>query len=197
MIRAVLFDLDNTLVDRDGAFRDCVQARFPDPAMRAELIQIDNGGRGDRADLFQCWERYSDASIDQAAFGRLIAGRLQPDVGLLFVLRELSKTVKLGVITNGSGETQRQKLCAAGLDGIFSADRVWVSGETGSAKPDSAIFLLAVQALGETSGHCLYVGDNEQDDFLGATNAGLRACLVKTVLNAERLESLLNREGLR
>jgi HAD superfamily hydrolase (TIGR01509 family) len=197
MIRAVLFDLDNTLVDRDGAFRECVEAIFPDPATRRELSRLDHGGRGTRSELFQCWSHHAGAPIDQAAFGRLIAGHLQPDPGLLVALRALAKTMKLGVISNGNGEIQRLKLRAAGLDEIFDPDRVWISGEIGSAKPDPAIFLLAVQSLGETPGRCLYVGDNEQDDFFGATNAGLHGCLVKTVLNAERLECLLEQERLR
>ena len=179
MIRAVLFDLDNTLVDRDGAFHDCVEARFTDPSVRTELIRLDQGGRGERTKLFQCWERYAGTAMDQTMFSRMITARLQPDVRLQAALWALSKTVKLGVISNGSGETQWCKLRAAGLEEVFPANHVWISGETGSTKPDSAIFLLAVQALGETPGHCLYVGDNEQDDLFGATNAGLRDPMVE------------------
>jgi len=197
MIRAVLFDLDNTLVDRDGAFHDCVLTHFSDPSVQTELIRLDHGGRGNRGELFQCWEQHAGAPMDQATFGRLISGRLQPDPALQAALRVLSKATKLGVISNGSGETQRQKLRAAGLEEIFPPEHVWISGETGNAKPDPAIFLLAVQALGETPEYCLYVGDHERDDLYGATNAGLRACLVQTALNAERLVSLLERERLR
>jgi HAD superfamily hydrolase (TIGR01509 family) len=197
MLRAVLFDLDNTLVARDGAFRECVEDHFSDATVRAELLRLDLGGRGDRPELFKCWQRHSGEPMDQIQMGRLIAGRVQPDHELLAALRTLSQTVKLGIITNGSGETQRLKLQAAGLADIMLADRIWISGEVGKAKPNPEIFLLASRALGETPEHCLYIGDNENDDLDGATRAGMRGCLVEQVINSRRLDQLLNRERLR
>lgn len=56
MLNAVLFDLDNTLVDRDGALGDLVHARFSVPVVQAELIRLDQSGRGDRRALFDFWE---------------------------------------------------------------------------------------------------------------------------------------------
>jgi putative hydrolase of the HAD superfamily len=197
MPNAVLFDLDNTLVDRDEAFRDCLQTFCPNPAARAELTALDHGGRGDRAELFQCWERRTGTAVDQSMFGHLIASHLKPDPGLINVLQALAKVVKLGIITNGNGETQREKYRAAGLDQAIPSHQIWISGEIGIAKPYLGIFLLACQALGENPENCLYIGDNENDDFLGAKNAGMRSCLVETVLNARRLELLLNRERSR
>src|ERR1041385_8956805 len=197
MFRAVLFDLDNTLVDRDRAFRACVNAQFRDLAVCTELLQLDHRGRGDRDALFNLWEKHAGTRKNQTVIERLIAERIQPDRRLLDALRVLSKTMKLGIITNGSGEAQRWKFFAAGLEEVISPDRVWVSAEVGLAKPNPAIFLLAAQSLGETPEHCLYIGDHEQDDLLGATNAGLRACLVDGVLDAERLEQLLRRERIR
>lgn len=197
MLRAVLFDLDNTLVGRDRAFRECVEDHFSDATVRAEFLRLDDGGRGDRAALFNCWQRHSGEPMEQIKMGRLIARRLQPDHELLAALRTLSQTVKLGIITNGSGETQRHKLRAAGLAEVMPADRIWISGEVGKAKPNPEIFLLASRALGETPEHCLYIGDNEKDDLAGATRAGMRGCLVEHVIDARRLDQLLNRERLR
>lgn len=196
MLRAVLFDLDNTLVDRDRAFRECVEAQFPDPTLRAELCRLDAGGRGERDPLFQAWMRYTAAPMNQELFGRLLAERIQPNPALQAELLALAKTVKLGVISNGSGETQRRKLRAAGLREVFAPDRIWISGEVGWTKPDARIFLLAVWALGETREHCLYVGDHEQDDLCGARNAGLRACRAAQPLDAERLRALLKQQGI-
>src|SRR5687767_8269456 len=47
MLNALLFDLDNTLINRDKALRDCVCNQFDDPEVRAELFCLDNSGRGD------------------------------------------------------------------------------------------------------------------------------------------------------
>src|SRR2546428_154940 len=99
MLNAVLFDLDNTLVDRDQAFRECINAHFPDAAVRTELLQLDHRGRGDCAALFDRWSQHAGTSMNQEMFGRLLAERLQPDVELLDALRALSAAVKLGIIT--------------------------------------------------------------------------------------------------
>jgi len=197
MLNAVLFDLDNTLVDRDRAFRDCVHARFRDPAVRSELLRLDQGGRGDRQELFEFWEHHAGEGINQTILGRLLAERLQPDLGLLQTLRALSNEVKLGIITNGSGETQRQKFKAAGLAEVISADYLWISAEVGTPKPDPAIFLLASQTLGEAPENCLFVGDHEQDDRAGARAAGMRTRLVKTVLTGDGLNRLISQERAR
>ncbi len=194
MIKAVLFDLDNTLVDRDQAFHECVAARFGDPSVRTELFRLDRGGCGDREALFSYWERQAGMPMNQARFGRLLAEQLQPDRGLLQALRAHSRCLKLGIITNGGGETQRNKVHAAGLAEVIPPHRVWISAEVHKAKPDPAIFLLACQGLGAVPQDCLYIGDREQEDWHGATAAGLRARLVGAVLNRDRLNELIREE---
>jgi putative hydrolase of the HAD superfamily len=194
MLKAVLFDLDNTLVDRDRAFRECVLAHCHDPVAQAEIFRLDRGGRGERGALFELWERRTGAPVNQSLLGRWLAERLQPDRSLLEALRALSNKVKLGIITNGSGDVQRRKFMAAGLAEVIPPERLWVSGEVGKAKPDTAIFLMASQALGESPENCLYIGDREYEDRGGALKAGMRARRIDSVLTAERLASLLRDE---
>jgi len=197
MLRAVLFDLDNTLVDRNRAFRESVHSRFDNPDVCAELLRRDQGGRGDRAALFACWEQQSGGAMNQTRFGQLIAEHLQPDRNLIRALQAHSSTLKLGLITNGGSKTQRQKIRAAGLEEVFPADRVWISAEVGHEKPGATIFLRACQSLGTAPASCLFVGDHEQDDLHGAMNAGLRVRLVDSVLDANELNRLLGQEALR
>jgi putative hydrolase of the HAD superfamily len=194
MLQAVLFDLDNTLIERNAAFRACVQAQFCDAELQAQLLQLDQEGRGDRAVLFSFWKQQSGKPMDQAQLGELIAAQIQPDRDLIQTLQAHAKTLQLGLITNGGGDTQRQKICAAHFDEVFPADRIWISAEVGVAKPDAAIFLRACEALGVAPASCLYVGDHEQEDLRGAINAGLRARLVDSVLDAEKLNWLLAEE---
>jgi putative hydrolase of the HAD superfamily len=191
VIRAVLFDLDNTLVDRDAAFSEFVHAQFIDPDVRTELLSLDNGGRGDRTALFQRWRQHSGKVLSQSVLGTAIADRLQPDEELIETLGTLSRTMKLGIITNGSGETQRRKIKAAGLDKVLASDRIWISDEVGTAKPDPAIFLLASTAVGVSPEQCLFIGDREREDQAGALAAGMHARLVKSVLTASSLVALL------
>lgn len=197
MLQAVLFDLDNTLIDRNRAVRACVQAQFGDIALQAQLLQLDQSGRGDRAALFSYWEQQSGKPMDQAQFGKHLAAQIQPDRGLIQALQKHSTALQLGLITNGSSDTQRQKIYAAQLEEVFSANRIWISAEVGVAKPDAAIFLRACEALGIAPANCLHVGDHEQDDLRGAIKAGLRARLVDSVLDAEKLNQLLAEEARR
>jgi len=194
MLKAVLFDLDNTLVDRDQAFYDCVRSHFSEPAVIAELLRMDHGGRGDRQKLFGFWEKQTGSAVTQASFGSMLAQHIQPDLDLLKALHELSSTFKMGIITNGSSETQRLKFRAAGLEGVIASDRLWISEEVGKAKPHPAIFLLATSSLAEAPENCLHIGDNEMEDLKGGLAAGLRARLVDITLNAQRLEELIRLE---
>jgi putative hydrolase of the HAD superfamily len=194
MLNAVLFDLDNTLVDRDKAFRDCVYAHFSEPAVRAQLFALDCGGRGNREALFDFWTSRAEAPMSQRILGRLIAERLRPNPCLLEALGTLSKSFKLGIITNGGSDIQRWKFQAAGLDRVIPPDRVIISAEVGTAKPDPAIFLLACRTLGEIPANCLFVGDDRENDYDGAKGAGMRARMVDGALGVEELNLLLRRE---
>ena len=57
------------------------------------------------------------------------------------------------------------------LEGLF--DAVVTSAEAGAAKPDPAVFLLALARLGVPPAHAAHVGDSEADEE-GARAAGLR-----------------------
>src|SRR5688572_3701888 len=130
MLKAVLFDLDNTLIDRNAAFEACVFESFSDSSIRREIIDVDAGGTGKRAVLFKLWEQHSGRLMNQSVFGQMISERIRPDPALLHVLKNISRTVRVGIISNGSGETQRAKMRAAGLDSVFG-EHVWISEEVG------------------------------------------------------------------
>ena len=57
-------------------------------------------------------------------------------------------------------------------------DLVLTSKETGLCKPDAAIFHQAAASLQVTPGECVYVGDQYQIDVLGAGNAGMTGVLL-------------------
>jgi putative hydrolase of the HAD superfamily len=197
MLNAVLFDLDNTLIDRDGAFRAAMEPVFPDAGVRTELMRLDDHGYGRREVLFSTWQQHGGGVMDQPACGRMIASHIQVDEALIEALRLLGHTKKLGIITNGGATTQRMKYQAAGLSAVIVPQNVWVSEEVGRAKPDPDIFRHACQMLGEPPENCLYVGDHAQIDFAGARQAGLRARLVDKVLDARSLAGLIAEESSR
>ena len=88
-------------------------------------------------------------------------------------LRRLSGTgARLGLVTNGPSDLQRQKIEASGLGHFFAA--IAVSGEIGIGKPDPAIFSAALQDLGVEPKDGLMVGDTLARDIAGGRAAGLK-----------------------
>jgi putative hydrolase of the HAD superfamily len=57
-------------------------------------------------------------------------------------------------------------------------DTVVISAEQGVAKPDPAIFRIALERLGTTAAGALHVGDSVEHDVAGARAAGIEAVLV-------------------
>ena len=90
------------------------------------------------------------------------------------VLRRLSGSYRLGMITNGYSDSQRGRLKAAGLLDIF--DPLLISEEAGAAKPDVRIFQMALSRLGLRPEVLLYVGDSISHDREGCTRAGVDFC---------------------
>jgi len=168
---AVLFDLDDTLIDR--------QALIPE-----ELRPLDGRGHAPRQPFFDAWPE----PMDQGRFTRWLCAQLRPDPELLALLASLEHKA---LISNGGGETQRAKLRAVGLDQVFRPEHIHISGELPWAKPDARIFGHACQLLGVDPQDCLYLGDHLEVDGVGAREAGLAFHHAEQPLTAQRLEQVL------
>lgn len=196
MIRALIFDLDNTLIDRDAAFERLLQDEISDPGERRHLRDLDAGGQGERQLLFQAWNRFrknndKTLALTQNVLATKIAQQLSPDRQLLDLLSKLKSTVSVAILTNGGSQTQRLKLSAAGLDRVVEADHIFISGEIGISKPDPQVFRLACQRINAVPDQTLYLGDQSDIDGAGASAAGLRFHLVERPLAADDLRPIL------
>ncbi len=80
-------------------------------------------------------------------------------------------------------------LAELGLGGYF--EFVLLPGEAGAAKPDPAIFQLALEKLGLPAPAVALVGDDERDDLEGATAAGLHGVDVRRLATLADLEAHL------
>lgn len=92
------------------------------------------------------------------------------------VLELLRPRVKLGMITNGAPDIQREKIDKSRLAGYF--DAILVSGEVGFGKPKAEIFRLAIDRLGVDEASAVMIGDSLNRDIAGAANVGIKSVWV-------------------
>ena len=193
MIRALLFDLDDTLLDHTGAAWDAVDqwcrelglpegqhARFA--AIERKWFQAYERGEvshhGQRAE--RCREflgrNMSDAEALAAYDGYLSAYREQwrafADALPTFTWA-LESGFQVGILTNGEREMQQAKLEATGL---ALADVLLIpTVDLGCPKPQREAYLAACRQLGVDAADTLMVGDSLTNDVQGARKAGLHA----------------------
>ncbi len=188
--KAVLFDLDNTLIDRDRAMR-CAVATWlerlgvADEVRRHALDEVmayDAHGYRPRADFcrWMC-TRFAFAQVSPEALGEQLRADLvryvEPVPKVRALLQRIAQLYPIGLVSNGGSRTQRAKLQRAGLDDVFEP-LVLVSGEVGAPKPSAAIFEMALNWLDLPPEMVLFVGDDLARDIGGAAAVGIRTCRV-------------------
>jgi putative hydrolase of the HAD superfamily len=189
MIRAVLFDLDDTLYAEAEYFRSGF-AR-----VASILEQRAFGTAVEIASTLETYHHECRARVFDriaAALGfpsawvvELVAAfrehdpniSLAPDV--VPVLQRLRGRYKLGCITDGWADVQRRKLAALGAERYV--DTVVVTDDYGRDKwkPSPFPFLECCRQLGVHPGEAIYVGDNPERDVRGARNARIRCVRIR------------------
>jgi putative hydrolase of the HAD superfamily len=188
-IRAVIFDLDGTLLDRQATFELHLaeQAKrlvgflpsdlTPDYVQR--MLVLDQNGYAPRDQFYRDAEAelhlpVGAASVLLADFRQHFPEQCIPFAGMhetLQVLRD--RGIVLGLITNGTVEMQGRKIERLGIAPLF--DVIIISEAEGVRKPDPRIFRSALERLQVPASSAVYVGDNPEADIRGARNCGLGA----------------------
>ncbi len=197
MLKAVLFDLDETLVDRRATVLAAAQDQyrrlfanepFTEEAYVEAFLELDDFGRKPKRGLFE--ELIAHFRIVGSTWQELLADRDAATVrntrlhlGAAECLEELSRAgYRMAVVTNGRFPLQRDKTVAADIARFFAA--VVVSEAEGVEKPHPDIFLSALARLGVEPKDALFVGDDPVNDVRGAQAAGLRAIFVPSFHHA-------------
>ncbi len=185
-IKAVIFDIDNTLINRKKAFLQLCDyfintyaPIYPYEGTREDLIkklvEIDANGYGGHENFMPKLRKVWILPHTVQEFMKernMIFGKLTiPYPETNEVLATLKGKYKLGVITNGYSSVQREKIRVAGITHYF--DDIIVSGEEEFAKPDPRVFLLSCEHLGVSVEEVVYVGDYYPNDIEGAISAGI------------------------
>ena len=197
MIKAVIFDIDNTLYDYDRAnaaamtaVENYAEAHFGWSRRETESLVKDS-----YEEMIQLSGRKAVIHNRLIRFQRILEQKSLPlsphalrmyDIywdtltassvlfpGLtdsLLALKE--QRIRLGIGTNMTSVMQFRKLEALGLLPLF--DFIVSSEEAGAEKPDISLFLLCCKKADCLPEECAYVGDNLKNDVIGAEEAGLK-----------------------
>ncbi|WP_124115761.1 HAD family hydrolase [Paenibacillus xylanexedens] len=113
------------------------------------------------------------------------------DVKLKEVLVQLKQKYQLAICTNGTRETQTQKIKKAGLSGLF--DAIICSDDVSVRKPDPIIYNYCIKLLGVRSDECLFVGDSWKYDIKGALAVGMRSIWISSIPAEFEMPPLVSR----
>lgn len=198
MIKAVVFDVDDTLYDLSTPFKEACRTVFP------EDTGLDLEG------AFLASRRYSDSVYASSLSGKIsmeemyiyrfenafrdYGKKIDAQTALFFqavyeqkqqeikmteamkkLLENLSGKMKLGIVTNGPTQHQWDKVNALGVEQWIPKEHILISGEIGIAKPDTGIFAAELGRLDLQKEDVCYVGDSFENDIVGAKGAGWKA----------------------
>lgn len=182
MYRAILFDLDDTLYDLRAYWTGRLQralasitSSYPE-LEREAMVRAAIASRVymDQFPDFLRRHNVQDEELISAAhdlFQRNWFEELVLAEDAIETFDRLRPRFRLGLITNGPSRTQRTKIERFGL--ADHMDILIVSEEAGVAKPDPAIFHLALDRLDVRPAEALFVGDSPEYDLKGAAAAGM------------------------
>lgn len=195
VIRAIVFDLDNTLTDF---------MRMKEAAINAAIDgMIDAGFRLSRAELRERVDSiYREQGLEfQRVFDELLQrefGEVDPKIlasGIVayrraresalvlyphahMTLLELAKRgIRLGVVSDAPRLQVWMRLCALGLQHVF--DAVVTFDDTGERKPAPAPFREVLRRLGTEPHEAMMIGDWAERDVVGAKSLGMKTVFAR------------------
>lgn len=198
MIKAVIFDIDNTLYNFDRAHERAIDAlsvyterelgisRAELTSLNAEILSACRESMGDVAAIHNRTIRFQYIleqkglplhphvlEMDRIYWDTLIEAA-EISEGALETLRFLKEQkIRTGIGTDMTARVQFRKLTKLGL--LPYIDFFVSSEEAGVEKPHPDFFAQCVKKAGCQAEECLFIGDSLKKDAQGAIDAGLRA----------------------
>ncbi|MFC4112049.1 HAD family hydrolase [Nonomuraea zeae] len=186
-----LFDLDNTLIDRLGAFRRWAAEFAAERGLGEQevswLVSTDADGSVPMDTFFTLVrDRYAPAEPAgelwrgfRARLPHLVSCRAEVLAGLD---RLRAAGWRTGIVTNGMTDNQTAKIERTGLAG--RVDGWAISDAEGVRKPDVRLFEIAAARCGSPLAGGWMVGDDLANDIAGGRAAGLRTIWIDRGLTA-------------
>jgi len=195
MLKSILFDLDNTLIDFLTFKKETAKA--------AAKAMVAHGLKMSETEAYgKIFSVYDEKGIEyQKTFFEVLkplgldinqAEKIQQAAIIAYLKRKFEvlrpypmvkptlsrlreKGLKLGIVTDAPRNKAWQRLVLSGLENEF--DFVITLDDTLNKKPHPTPFKLAIEKLEMSASDCLFVGDNPEADIKGAKDAGMKTCL--------------------
>ena len=200
-MRALLLDLDDTLLDYSGGvdahWEAAVAACAPPGLDRVRLLTAlaetrrwfwddPERHRRERVHMLAAWQHIVEFALERAgvaadglaraiardfAARRRDAMRLFPDT-VESLERFRRRGVQLALVTNGDASEQRDKIARHGLARFF--DVILIEGEFGVGKPAEVVYRHVLGALGAPPEEAWMAGDHLEFDVEAPQSLGLK-----------------------
>lgn len=195
-MKAILFDLDDTLYDRSDPFRKAYEEIYKGKyKVKARDLYLAVTRRGD--EVFEAAQRgemameashiyrvkngFADMGIsiseEEALHFQQTYAAKQGEIEMAEPVKCMLEHCKrmgyfLGILTNGPTEHQWKKMRKLMVTNWIKEENVVISAACGMAKPDTRIFAYAEQKMELENMEIWYVGDSYKNDICGAAAAG-------------------------
>lgn len=194
MIKAVLFDLDDTLLDYMGMREECIEEAvrgmreagldmpYKEAYKRLKKVHWDVGLDSDDAvsSFLKKVGKVDDYRILAAGVNAYTDARIEntrPVEGAISTVKWLKKRgVKVAIVTDAPKIKAWTRLNLMRMDGLFPL--VVTPDDTGVKKPDPKPFLTAMKALGVKPSETVMVGDWPERDIEGAVSLHMVSVLI-------------------
>lgn len=216
-IKAVGFDLDDTLYDRYQVYRSAFEIMesaiietkvpfkvFNNVFQKYSIIEYELfiEGKKERDDykIDRVKSSYEyighQLSTEQAILFDALYEYYRGKISLRSKAREtmiylLENKYDVFILTNGPSRDQRDKLTTLGLDDIIPQERWYISDEISSSKPNSEIFKYIENDLKLKGEEILYIGDHLENDIIGSMSRNWQAVyynITEEILGSENIK---------
>jgi len=189
MAKAVLFDLDGTLLDRDTSIKQFVAAQYDRLITHlkhiskanyiSRFIELDCHGHVWKDKVYR--ELVAEFEIREVSWQALLQdyetqfqGHCVPFPFLVEMLTRLKQQgYSLGIVSNGLGTFQTRAIEGLGIQEYFEV--ILISEIEQVRKPQAEIFHRAAKRLGVIAKNSVFIGDHPEADIMGAKNVEMKA----------------------
>nr|WP_255639625.1 HAD family hydrolase [Aquibacillus saliphilus] len=188
IIKAVVFDLDGTLLNRDASVKIFIERQYQrlnkwlnhisKDKYITRFIELDNRGYVWKDKVYQ--QLVDEFDITGLTWNELLQDYIikfkdscVPFSNLISTLEELNNNnIMLGMITNGKGQFQMDNIKALGIEKYFNP--ILISEWEGTKKPEPQIFQKVLDKLNVLPSESIFVGDHPENDVKAAQNVGMK-----------------------